>query len=110
MIIFTISLIKLIIIKFDSNFIFSFTVNQITMASNRSYHQHNQLRYLLSYLLLFGLNLMGRLVIAASHGSDSVIERKLSSRLVNTKYGSLRGVIATLPETSVQEVEVFLGM
>lgn len=76
------------------------------MASNRSYRQHNRLHYL---LLLFELNLMCHLAMTAGHGSDSVIERKLSSRLVNTKYGSLRGIVATLPETSVQEVEVFLG-
>ena len=75
------------------------------MASVRSRNPHNQLR-----LLLLGLNFISHLVIATGHGSDSVIERKLSSRLVNTKYGSLRGIIATLPEASVQEVEVFLGM
>lgn len=61
------------------------------------------------YLLLFGLNLLIQTVVS-DHGTDSVIERKLSSKIVNTKYGSLRGYIATLPETSVQEVEVFLGM
>ena len=74
------------------------------MATTRLYH-HNQLLF---YCLL-ATSFFIDLVTASEHSSDSVIERKLSSRLVNTKYGALRGYIATLPETHIQEVEVFLG-
>lgn len=53
-----------------------------------------------------------------SSGSDSPLyssgypfigERRLSSRTVTTKYGSLRGVTLTLPNRSLQPIEVFLG-
>lgn len=74
------------------------------MATTRLYH-HNQI--LLYYYLLFSSYFINYLVVT-EHG-DSVIERKLSNRIVNTKNGALRGYIATLPESSVQEVEVFLG-
>lgn len=74
------------------------------MATARLYH--NQL---LLYCFFVGYCFINFVANASEHGSDSVIERKLSSRIVNTKYGSLRGYIATLPETSIQEVEVFLG-
>ena len=37
-------------------------------------------------------------------------ERRLSSRVVRTKYGGLRGSIVTLPNKNLQPVEVFLGM
>ena len=69
-------------------------------------YYNNQI--LLYYYLLFSSYFLNYLVLS-EHGSDSVIERKLSSRIVNTKNGALRGYIATLPESSVQEVEVFLG-
>jgi hypothetical protein len=36
-------------------------------------------------------------------------ERRLSSRVVRTKYGGLRGFIVTLPNKNLQPVEVFLG-
>ena len=37
-------------------------------------------------------------------------ERRLSSRVVRTKYGGLRGSVVTLPNKNLQPVEVFLGM
>ena len=36
-------------------------------------------------------------------------ERKLSSRVVTTKYGALRGYMVTLPNRNLQPVEVFMG-
>lgn len=45
---------------------------------------------------------------AASPGSVTS-ERRLSTRIVTTKYGALRGFIVTLPNRSLQPVEVFMG-
>lgn len=39
----------------------------------------------------------------------SAFERKLSTRVVRTKYGGLRGSLVTLPNKSLQPVEVFMG-
>ena len=36
-------------------------------------------------------------------------ERRLSSRTVTTKYGTIRGVTLTLPNRNLQEVEAFFG-
>ncbi|XP_023230529.1 neuroligin-4, X-linked-like [Centruroides sculpturatus] len=41
---------------------------------------------------------------------DSVATRHLSSRVVTTKYGALRGSIATLPNRQLKPVEIFLGV
>ncbi|RWS15757.1 neuroligin-4: Y-linked-like protein [Dinothrombium tinctorium] len=37
-------------------------------------------------------------------------ERRMSSRIVTTKYGTLRGYVVTLPNRSLQPVEVFMGI
>ena len=61
----------------------------------------------------------GGAITSRSSGLDSPLyssgypfmgERRLSSRTVTTKYGSLRGVTLTLPNRSLQPIEVFLGM
>lgn len=44
-----------------------------------------------------------------SSGYPFIGERRLSSRTVTTKYGSLRGVTLTLPNRGLQSIEVFLG-
>ena len=44
-----------------------------------------------------------------SSGFPFLGERRLSSRTVTTKYGSLRGVTVSLPNRSLQPIEVFLG-
>lgn len=46
---------------------------------------------------------------ATASSSSSPAERKLSSRVVTTKYGALRGFIVTLPNRSLQQVEIFMG-
>ena len=38
-----------------------------------------------------------------------LFERKLSNRIVNTKYGALRGHVVSLQHHRLQDVEVFLG-
>lgn len=38
------------------------------------------------------------------------VDRRPSSRIVTTKYGAVRGLIVTLPNRNLQQVEVFLGM
>lgn len=44
-----------------------------------------------------------------SSGYPFIGERRLSSRTVTTKYGSLRGVTLTLTNRGLQPIEVFLG-
>ena len=42
-------------------------------------------------------------------GGNVNAEKRLSSRIVTTKYGALRGHLVTLPNRSLQPVESFLG-
>lgn len=42
-------------------------------------------------------------------GASVASERRLSSRVVTTKYGALRGFVVTLPNRNLRAVEVFLG-
>lgn len=44
-----------------------------------------------------------------SASSITQAERRLSSRIVTTKYGALRGYLVSLPNRSLQPVEVFMG-
>lgn len=50
------------------------------------------------------------LVTCMSDTGLTVETRRLSSRVVNTKYGSLRGFLAQLPGRTLPNVEVFLGV
>ncbi|GIY05723.1 neuroligin-4, X-linked [Caerostris darwini] len=42
--------------------------------------------------------------------SSSAEQKKLTSRVVNTKYGSLRGYVTTLPNRSWRPVEIYKGV
>jgi len=53
--------------------------------------------------------LMLFLVVITTTFANLTPERRLSSRVVRTKYGGLRGSIVTLPNKNLQPVEVFLG-
>ena len=44
-----------------------------------------------------------------SASSSSQAERRLSSRIVTTKYGALRGFLVSLPNRGLEPVEVFMG-
>lgn len=47
---------------------------------------------------------------SANSATSSGGDRRLSPRVVTTKYGAIRGYIATLPaRSSLQPVEVFMG-
>ena len=58
--------------------------------------------------LLFTLIHLVAIVHISSGGSVNV-DRRLSNRIVTTKYGALRGQVVTLPNRSLQPVESFLG-
>lgn len=49
------------------------------------------------------------LVVVAPHvDADNV--RRVGSRVIATKYGSIKGVLVTLPNKNIGPVEVFLGI
>lgn len=56
-------------------------------------------------LLLLSLLLLDDCASAA----NVTPERRISSRIVTTKYGALRGFLITLPNRSLQPVEAFMG-
>lgn len=47
--------------------------------------------------------------VGGATGASVASERRLSSRVVTTKYGALRGFVVTLPNRNLRAVEVFLG-
>ncbi|CAL1299888.1 unnamed protein product [Larinioides sclopetarius] len=53
------------------------------------------------------LSIICHTVFSRHIDSDS---KTLSSRVVNTRYGSLRGFISSLPSRQLQPTEVFLGV
>lgn len=61
------------------------------------------------YNKTFFLILQSILVYASNFYSEFTF-RHLSTRVVNTRYGTLRGFISTLSNRQLQPVEVFLGV
>lgn len=48
-------------------------------------------------------------LLLSVYGANVDAEKRLSNRIVTTKYGALRGQLVTLPNRSLQPVESFLG-
>lgn len=58
----------------------------------------------------FSLILRISLLICVTHVSGGPEPKKLSSRIITTKYGSLRGFVTTLPNRQWRPVEIYLGI
>lgn len=93
--------------------IFSFTYLPTALRSRSKCHLYLDSHlffptsnYLFSAFVLFTSFMLTFIVFIDAAPS---VERKLSNRIVNTKYGALRGHVVSLQNHKLQDVEVFLG-